>query len=760
MSIERPAAVVSMLFPGKQDWADFGVAPDIIDLLPVAIYACDAEGRILWFNRRAAALWGRSPALLDAGELYCGSYRLFFDGRPISRAETPMATVLRTGEPIEGIEARIERPDGSSVWAIVQVWPVKDANGDVIGAVNCFNETTALHHTLADAALARRIEQQGILVDFTERLHRADGPEEVYEAALEAITRALDCDRASILLFDRDNIMRFVAWRGLSDSYRRAVEGHSPWTADSKDPQPLCLADIERADLGAELTRTVRAENIRALAFIPLFENGRLLGKFMVYYDTPHRFSDAEVDIALTIARQVGFSIERTRAAVSANRLAAIVESSDDAIIAKNLDGIITNWNEGAERMFGYRHDEVIGKPITILLPCDRIDEEPQILARIRSGEKIHHFETVRRRKDGGLIDISLAVSPIRDGAGRIVGASNISRDISDRKRAEAKLKQSERRLQELLAAIPAAIYTTDARGRLTYFNEPAAELAGRRPVLGSDEWCVTWKLYCPDGTPLPHDKCPMAVALQEGRPIRNAEVIAERPDGTRVPVIPYPTPLRDENGEIVGAINMLVDISERRQAETHARMLLNELNHRVKNNMQMIQSLLSGAAKQVHSAEARIIFAEASRRVAAMAAAQRVLYSTTNAAQFNAVEFLAAVCNTAQEALPANVKIVCERASGELSNDLAMPLALILNELLVNAAKHGVRKGGDLIRAGLVERADGFELYVEDCGPGFDLSEVRGRSSGLRLVEGLARQIRGRFEVEQNPTRCTLRFS
>jgi PAS domain S-box-containing protein len=526
-----------------------------------------------------------------------------------------------------------------------------------------------------------------LLYEFSERWQRATSLEEVYEAALDAICLALHCSRASILLFDQSNMMRFVAWRGLSDSYRGAVDGHSPWTRDSTNPQPVLIEDIDNATLSDELKLVVKNEAIRSLAFIPLIEHGRLLGKFMIYYDTVHRFRDSEIDLAWTIARQLGFSVERMRAAETASQLAAIVESSDDAIISKDLNGIIQTWNRGAERIFGYKAEEVIGKPVLILIPPDRHHEEVEILARLRRGEKLDHYETLRRRKDGALLDISLTVSPVRDATGQIVGASKIARDISDRRRAEDAVRDSERRLQEFIAAIPAAIYTTDVEGKITYFNEAAVELAGRRPTIGSDEWCVTWKLYNPDGTPLPHDQCPMAIALKEGRSIRNAEAIAERPDGTRIPFIPYPTPLRDSGGKIVGAVNMLIDVSERKQAEANQHMLLAELNHRVKNNMQAIQSLLEMAAREVGKAEPEELFREASRRIASMCAAQRTLYATANARHFGSHEFISEVCNTARASLPASVHIIFDAENRELCNDLAMPLALILNELITNAA-------------------------------------------------------------------------
>lgn len=126
----------------------------------------------------------------------------------------------------------------------------------------------------------------------------------------------------------------------------------------------------------------------------------------------------------------------------------------------------------------------------------------------------------------------------------------------------------------DLIEALPAAIYTTDAQGRITYYNQAAADMWGQRPTLGQSEWCGSWKLYWPDGTPLAHDECPMAIALREKRPIRGMEAIAERPDGTRIPFIPYPTPLFDADGNLIGAVNMLVDITERKRAEADAMQL------------------------------------------------------------------------------------------------------------------------------------------------------------------------------------------
>ena len=130
-----------------------------------------------------------------------------------------------------------------------------------------------------------------------------------------------------------------------------------------------------------------------------------------------------------------------------------------------------------------------------------------------------------------------------------------------------AAARRGESELQAVLATLPAPIYTTDAEGWITFYNQACIHFAGRTPTVGEDRWCVTWKLYGEDGSFLPHEDCPMAVAIKEKRAVRGAVAAAERPDGTRVMFTPYPTPLIGEDGEIVGAVNILIDVTDRRQA-------------------------------------------------------------------------------------------------------------------------------------------------------------------------------------------------
>ena len=163
--------------------------------------------------------------------------------------------------------------------------------------------------------------------------------------------------------------------------------------------------------------------------------------------------------------------------------MAAIVDSSDDAILSKKLDGTITSWNQSAERLFGYKAEEAVGQHITLIVPWERRSEEEDILRRLAGGERVDHFETVRKRKDGATVDVSLTISPIRDAAGRVIGASNVARDITERKQAERALSEQAR----LLDLSNDAIFVRDAGDHVIYWNKAATELYGftREEALG-----------------------------------------------------------------------------------------------------------------------------------------------------------------------------------------------------------------------------------------------------------------------------------
>jgi PAS domain S-box-containing protein len=219
--------------------------------------------------------------------------------------------------------------------------------------------------------------------------------------------------------------------------------------------------------------------------------------------------------------------------------------------------------------MTGYSAKELGTKTIFDLTHADDVQRNRRDFGRLVGGETNEmSMEKRIRRKDGTIIWVLANKCVLRDDDGDAELVQEVITDITARVRAEQAVLEREHALKEFINALPVAIYTTDAQGRVTQFNQAAIDLAGRVPLLGRDEWCVCWKLYNPDGSPLPLEECPMAVSLRENRPVRGVEAIAERPDGSRVSLLPYPTPLRDAQGRLVGGVNMLVDITERKADE------------------------------------------------------------------------------------------------------------------------------------------------------------------------------------------------
>jgi PAS domain S-box-containing protein len=278
----------------------------------------------------------------------------------------------------------------------------------------------------------------------------------------------------------------------------------------------------------------------------------------------PIRCAKGEVVGCVLVFRDV---TEHRRMEMAARSLASIVEHSDDAIIGKDVNGIITSWNQGAERIFGYTDTEAVGHPIAMLAPPDRADEMPDILQRIRRGERVDHFDTVRRAKDGRLVPISLTVSPIKDDDGKIVGASKIARDISERKRAQAALHEEKERLHATLTGIGDAVVVTDSERRVTMMNAVAQVLTGwqeeaaGRPL--EEVFCII-----NEQTRQPVES-PVSRVIREGTVVglANHTVLIAK-SGGELPIDDSAAPIRDGQGHVIGCVLVFRDITERRRAD------------------------------------------------------------------------------------------------------------------------------------------------------------------------------------------------
>jgi len=364
----------------------------------------------------------------------------------------------------------------------------------------------------------------------------------------------------------------------------------------------------------------------------------------------------------------------------------SILEALPIGVYVTGLDGEVIHFNRHAESLWGRMpNDDRFDGLLRVFWPdgrpLDRLDGPVnQVLG---SGVAVRDVEVVIERPDGSRIDVLASIEPLRDGEGALLGAVTCFQDVTEVKRARSRADRLDSWVRRVVELSPVAMYVTDAEGRMLSFNPAAANLWGRTPVVGEDQWCGSHKLYHPDGRPMPPETCPMAMALKSGEATHGLEAIYERPDGHRGAFLAYPTLLHDAAGALLGAMNMLVDISERKQAEERQKVLVDELNHRVKNTLASVQSLAA------HSLRGGVEPGRMRERFEARLVALSNAHNQLADRRWQDAD-LRALADDVLAPYRADHRISLDGEAVMISAKTAVSLSMVLHELATNAVKYG----------------------------------------------------------------------
>jgi PAS domain S-box-containing protein len=593
------------------------------------------------------------------------------------------------------------------------------------------------------------------LFTLTDRLFRAQSLFDVYEAALDAIISTLGCGRASILEFDEGGQMRFVAWRGLSEAYRRGLAGHSPWKPNERNAQPIFVSDIELSDEADWVKAAIRQEGIRALGFVPLVYRGGVVGKFMTYFEAPHVFTEHEIELAVMIARQVGFSIERSRAErarraaeaelrASEERFRLMLEHAPVMIWLSDATGACVHINRMLRAVWGVPDDALAGFDWRDTL---HPEDAPEITRIVGDGLVRRCGVVVRGRFRNARGQYRLFETDARPRFapdGSFLGLIGVNTDITEREEAEAALRASEERFRLAVEAAPCAMLMADDAGRIVLANANAEALFGlpRHDLVGE----LLERLV--PGCSL--EKLDFSRPMGPGAPW---ECAAVRKDGAEVPIEIGLSPIEVDGRSFT--IAAIVDITFRKHHEAQRDLLLAELSHRVKNTLAVVQSI----AHQTFKGTARAARAAFEGRLVALATAHSLL--TEMNWHDASLEQLAA--DSLAVAGPSRERISLIGPRVMLMPKEALAIALALHELCTNALKYGALSTD----AGQVslewERVDGPEprlklVWKEAGGPPVAVPTHRGFGSFL-LQRALAHDLGGAVAVEFRPDglRCAI---
>ncbi len=459
---------------------------------------------------------------------------------------------------------------------------------------------------------------------------------------------------------------------------------------------------------------------------------------------------------------------ERKKSEEKIEILANAVESSNDAIATESLEGTIASWNKGAEQIYGYSAEEIIGKNASIIEPNNIKGEIKQLIEKIKQGEPIQHYETLRLKKDGTIINVSVTMSSVFDATGELVAISAIARDITENKRAEEKLRESEEKYRNIVETAKEGIFIIDAEALVTYANKKMTDMLGYTLEEMIGRYVLDFISE--------EDKNIVKQNMEKRRQGVNEsyELKLRCKDGSFLWLLVSAKSLFDKDGKFMGSINMLTDITKRKKAEEALANIeiarKQEIHHRIKNNLQVISSLLDLQAEKfnnredIKDSEVLEAFRESQDRVISMALIHEELYKGGGFDTLNFSSYIEELAeNLFQTYSLGNADISLNMDLEEnifFDMDIAVPLGIIVNELVSNSLKHafpGRDRGEIRIQLCREEKNNEidkslFSLTISDNGKGIpeNVELESFESLGLQLVSILVDQLDGKIEIQR----------
>lgn len=728
------------------------------DLAAVGIAHVSPDGRWLRVNDKLCKIVGYSQEEL-----------LKIRFQDITHPDDLPADLVETEKIITGalktfsMEKRYIRKDGSPVWIHLTVSGARDEGGQLKHFISVIEDISARRH--AEEALRESQAQLALALEFSRTA-----------------------------MFDWDVIQR----RGKWNEQLAAIYGfhpHDEYITAEEWRRLFHPGDVER--LARENAEVLTEKNEFQFEFRTNPADGEL--KWILSHGRIVR--DAAGKALSMIGTHTDITAQK-QSEKATSLLAAIVDCSDDAIVSKNLDGIITSWNKSAERLFGYTADEAIGQSVTMIIPPNRRGEETEFLARLRAGQRIDHFDTVRQRKDGSFLNVSLTISPVRDSTGRVVGASKVARDISERKQFEQTLAERAR----LLDLSSDAIMVRDAADRVTYWNKSASDLYGysREEALGR----VTHELLRTEFSE------PLERIMEELRHNKRwaGELIHTRKDGSQIIVATHWALVEDSNGNQWRVLETNNDITQQKQtektlreseqrfralsetldAEVRARTReLEDRNADVLRYSKQIRELSwrllrtqdqerRHIARELHDSAGQLLAALQMNLTPLEAEAHKLSSPSVIQQSINLVEQLSKELRTVSYLLhpplldeaglssairwyvegfakrsTIDVQVEIPPDLGRLPQDMEMTIFRIVQESLTNIHRHSESKNANIR---LIRSPEEFRLEIQDSGKGIPVSNNGGSSAeggrvgvGIQGMRERIMQIGGHFEIRSN---------